>query len=74
MNGHNRGDIILDHLGLLDEEVINCTNNASNNNNNNYKNCPRYGQGLIPFRYGLCFCGNQIGLTKFLISTDKSYI
>ena len=73
MNGHNRGKIILDHFGLLDEEVINCTNNISHSSSN-YKNCPRCGQGLIPFRYGLCFCGNQIGFTKFLISKDESHI
>jgi len=76
MNEHNRGEIILEHLDIIDKELMHGVTNASiaNNSNNNYKNCPSCGQGLIPFRYGLCICGEQIGFTKFLINKEESYI
>ena len=65
---NERGTIILEYFNIHEEKIIkhNDGSNASIHNNK-YKICPKCGQGLIPFKYGLCICGNQIGLQKFLV-------
>jgi len=32
----------------------------------NYKTCPRCGQEKIPFKLGVCFCGNQVGSIQYV--------
>jgi hypothetical protein len=40
---------------------------------NKENDCPRCGQGLVPFRYGLCICGKQVGLEIFLVDGGKNH-
>jgi len=69
MKEHNRGKIILEHLNIQESSKCDDSNNPSTNNNN-YKICPQCGQGLFPFKYGLCICGKQIGFRKFLVNKE----
>jgi len=69
MKEHNRGEIILKHLNIQESSKSNDGNNVSTNNNN-YKICPQCGQGLFPFKYGLCICGKQVGFRKFLVNKE----
>ena len=72
-----RGKIILEYFNIQEEEI---TKHGDGNHtlihSSNYKACPTCGQGLIPFRYGLCICGTQIGFQKFLVDKveDVLYI
>ena len=71
---NEKGESILEHLHIQEEEVTeyNGANNASTYSND-YKICPQCGQGLIPFKYGLCICGKQVGFRKFLVNGGDSY-
>ena len=33
--------------------------------------CPYCGQGLIPFKLGVCVCGMQVGSIQYVIDTEK---
>ena len=35
------------------------------------KFCPTCGQGKIPFKLGICMCGNQMGKTQYVNNTEK---
>ena len=69
MKEHNRGEIILELLNIQVSNKCDDGNNPSNNRNN-YKICPQCGQGLFPFKYGLCMCGKQVGFIKFLVDKE----
>jgi hypothetical protein len=33
-----------------------------------HKNCEKCGQGILPFKYGVCYyCRKQVGYTKYLV-------
>ena len=33
-----------------------------------HKNCKKCGQGILPFKYGVCYyCRKQVGYTKYLV-------
>lgn len=70
MKQNNRGEIILDHFNIEDASKYNDENNVHTISGDNYKNCPNCGQGLIPFKYGLCICGKQVEFRKFLITDE----
>ena len=69
MAEHNRGEIILKHLNIQESSKSNDGNNVSINDTN-YKRCSQCGQGLFPFKYGLCICGKQVGFRKFLVNKE----
>ena len=65
---NERETIILEYFNIQAEKIIKHNDgNDTSIHNNNYKICPKCGQGLIPFKYGLCICENQIELQKFLV-------
>ena len=41
-------------------------NQNTKNKNNSYKTCPYCGQGIIPFKLGVCICGNQVGNIQYV--------
>ena len=69
MKEHDRGEIILEHLNIQESSKCNDCHNSPTNDND-YKTCPQCGQGLFPFKYGLCTCGKQVGFRTFLVSKD----
>jgi len=36
-----------------------------------YKQCPYCGQGLVPFKLGVCICGKQIGDIQYVKNTES---
>jgi len=38
---------------------------------NESKECPFCGQGIIPFKLGVCFCGQQVGCIQFVKNTQR---
>ena len=70
MKEHNRGEILLKHLNIQESSNCNDGNNVPTDKNN-YKICPQCGQGLFPFKYGLCICGKKVGFRKFLVNNDS---
>jgi len=41
-------------------------NQNTKEENNSYKTCPYCGQGIIPFKLGVCICGNQVGSIQYV--------
>jgi len=39
--------------------------------NDNYKSRPRCGQGKIPFKLGICTCGEQVGTIQYVDNPEK---
>ena len=39
--------------------------------NGNYKTCPTCGQGKIPFKLGICTCGEQVGTIQYVDDPEK---
>ena len=37
----------------------------------NYKTCPRCGQEKIPFKLGVCICGNQVGSIQYVKDSQE---
>jgi len=37
----------------------------------NYKTCPRCGQEKIPFKLGVCVCGNQVGSIQYVKDSQE---
>ena len=35
------------------------------------KTCPNCGQSMIPFKMGVCVCGEQVGKIQFIINTKR---
>lgn len=35
------------------------------------RQCPFCGQGLIPFKLGVCICGNQVGIIQYVKNTQR---
>lgn len=36
-----------------------------------YKECPYCGQNKIPFKMGICICGQQVGNIKYIKNTEN---
>ena len=42
-----------------------------NDDHQQYKECPCCGQRKIPFKMGVCVCGNQVGGIQYVNSAEK---
>jgi len=40
-------------------------------NQKEFKKCPYCGQGLIPFKMGVCICGHQVGNIQYVQNSDS---
>jgi len=36
-----------------------------------WKTCPCCGQGVIPFKLGVCFCGTQVGRIQYVQNANN---
>ena len=42
---------------------------VTSNENDDYKRCSECGQNEIPFKMGVCICGNQVGKIQYIKNT-----
>jgi len=70
MKYDNKGKNIPEHLNIQSQKTS-MGNSNQHLKNDEHKTCATCGQGIYPFKYGMCYyCRKQVGYLKLLVTSE----